>query len=202
MCLARSHCPVLFTVLLLAAAPVGGAVHARKPQVAAARSTDSPEMTAMFDADQSARQEMTKIDWAVLGPQDEKRRLRTKALLDSGMLKTASDFYHAALVFQHGRKPDDYLLAHTLAVVAVAQGRADATWIASATLDRYLINIGQKQIYGTQYRTVEGGATSQDPFDRSLVSDVLRAALHVPPLAEQEKQRKAFEDSLRGWRRH
>ena len=155
-------------------------------------------MTAIFGTDQGDRNSIASIDWSVVGPRDEARRRRTKMLLDEGRLKTGNDFYHAAFVFQHGGKTDDYLLAHTLAVIAAARGRADAAWIAAATLDRYLMNIGQKQIYGTQFVTPQNGPTTQEPYDRTLVSDALRAALGVPPLKEQEKRRLEVEAELKG----
>jgi hypothetical protein len=87
-------------------------------------------MKAMFDADQAARSNPAGIDWDVLAPQDEVRRLRTRALIDAGRLLTADDFYRAAFVFQHGAAPADYLLAHVLATAAVARGHRDAPWIA------------------------------------------------------------------------
>jgi len=154
------------------------------------------EMTAIYEADQADRKSDT-IDWAVVEPRDTARRTRTKALLDSGALRTADDFWHAAFVFQHGHSPDDFLLAHTLAVLSAARGRSDATWIAAATLDRYLRNIGQKQIYGTQYVIPPDGNSTQEPYDRTLVSDALRQALGVPTRAEQEKRRAGFEASWR-----
>jgi hypothetical protein len=155
-------------------------------------------MTAIFDADQADRKDIRKFDWSVVGPRDDARRVRTKSLLDAGELRTGTDYYHAAFVYQHGDKPNDFLLAHTLAVIAAAHGREDATWIAAATLDRYLQWIGQKQIYGTQFVTPNGGRTTQEPYDRTLVSDALRKALGVPPMSAQEEQRKKFEAELRG----
>jgi hypothetical protein len=153
-------------------------------------------MTAIFDADQADRKDVGKIDWAVVDPRDAVRRATTKRLLDAGQLRTGNDFYHAAFVFQHGDEPNDFLLAHTFAVIAAARGRQDATWIAAATLDRYLQRIGQKQIYGTQFITPNGGHTTQEPYDRSLVSDPLREALGVPPMKAQEAQRSKFEAEL------
>ena len=159
---------------------------------------DNAEMTAISDADQADRSDPAKIDWTVVGPRDEARKARTKALVDAGKLHSANDFYHAAFVFQHGSKPDDFLLAHTFSVIAAALGRKDATWIAAATLDRYLQKIGQKQIYGTQFSTKDKSPMTQEPYDRELVSDALRAALGVPPLKEQEKQRQEFEAMMKG----
>jgi hypothetical protein len=158
---------------------------------------DNAEMQAIFDADQAARNDPVGIDWSVVGREDAERRRRTRELLDAGGLKSGTDFYNAAFVFQHGEAPNDYLLAHSLAVAAVARERADASWIAAATLDRYLQSIGQKQIFGTQFRTAPGQPTTQDPYDRALVPDALRTALGVPVQAEQETQRKRFEAQAR-----
>jgi hypothetical protein len=102
-------------------------------------------------------------------------------------------FQRAAYVFQHGDTPDDYLLAHTLAMVAVARGQSGAVWIASATLDRYLNSIHQPQIYGTQFRTKPNEPATQEPYNRTLISDALRRQLRVPSQAVQEEQRKRYD---------
>lgn len=147
---------------------------------------DNSEMTAMFDADQADRTDWPNIDANAVATRDAERREKTKAMLDTGKLRSGTDFYHAAFIFQHGLTTNDYLFAHTLAVVAAARGRSDAAWIAAATLDRYLQTIGQKQIYGTQFLTPRNQLVTQDPYDRALVSDALREMLGVPPLADQE----------------
>ncbi len=152
------------------------------------------EMTAIFDADQADRASPV-IEWSVVGPRDQARAARTKAMLDGGLLASGEDYYHAAFVFQHGSVPNDYLLAHTLAMIAVARGRPDANWIAAATLDRYLQRIGQKQIFGTQFGYSGNSATTQDPYDRQLLSDAIRKAIGVPPIAAQEERRKEIEAS-------
>jgi hypothetical protein len=157
------------------------------------------EMTAIFEADQADRSAgvSAAIDWSVVTPRDEARRARVRALLDAGALASGDDYYHAAFVFQHGSEPGDYLLAHSFALIAAARGRPDATWIGAATLDRYLQNIGRPQIYGTQYSTPRGRPATQEPYDRALVSDALRAALGVPDLAEQERNPAEFEARAR-----
>ncbi|HEX8193442.1 MAG TPA: hypothetical protein VF552_11140 [Allosphingosinicella sp.] len=147
------------------------------------------EIAAMFEVDQAARRSPAQIDWTLLTREDEARRRRARVLLDSGALQSADDFYHAAFIFQHGEQPDDYLLAHSLAMAAVARGRPGASWIAAATLDRYLQNIGRPQIFGTQFSTPPGQPTTQAPYDPALVSDALRSALGVPVRAAQEERR-------------
>jgi hypothetical protein len=158
--------------------------------------TDNQEMAAIFLADQAARDHPAAIDWKVLWPADEARRAQTQALLDGGKLSSADDFYRAAYVFQHGNEAEDCLKAHSLAVVAAARGKREATWIAAATLDRYLQRIGQPQIYGTQFLHPPGQKWTQEPYRRDLLSDAVREASGVPPLAAQEGQRKDWERQL------
>lgn len=164
--------------------------HARHYALILPRPTNA-RMTAIFDADQDARKP-DHIDWKVVAPADTERRRETQALLDAGGLQSGDDFFHAAFVFQHGDKPDDFLKAHLLTMVATARGRSDAVWIASATLDRYLQNIKQPQVLGTQF-AIRDGKADQEPFNRDLISDALRRALKVPTLADQVAQGKGFE---------
>jgi hypothetical protein len=153
----------------------------------------SPEMQKIYEEDQKPRQnpaELTPERWAVIALGDSERRKQTAKLLADGQLHSGEDFTRAAYVFQHGNTPDDYLLAHTLAMVAVAKGDRTALWIGSATLDRYLHSIGKPQIYGTQFKA--GPDASQEPFDRKLISDSLRRELGVPAIAAQKDQQKFF----------
>ena len=150
------------------------------------------EMTAIFDADQLSRKTWPPKDMKAQDDQDRQRRVRTGELLDQGALHSGDDFYHAAFVYQHGDKPDDFLKAHILAMVAVGKGRPDGKWIAAATLDRYLQNIGRSQVFGTQYFIPNGGTVTQEPYDRALMSDALRTAMGVPPIAKQTEELKSF----------
>ncbi|WP_263381376.1 hypothetical protein [Granulicella arctica] len=151
------------------------------------------EMRAIFEEDQKVRQPSFKIDWPVVGKSDAERRQATFKLLRSGALHTGEDFTWAAFLFQHGSGPNDYLLAHTLAMIAVKKGYGDALWIATATLDRYLQSIKQPQIYGTQFLTPNDLPTTQDPYDRTLISDSLRRQLGVPSLSAQQEQTKQYD---------
>ncbi len=153
------------------------------------------EMQGIIAADQKARQTamtLTQEQWAVIAKQDAERREATRRLLAAGSLHAAQDFASAAFIFQHGDTPEDYLLAHTLALVAVAKGDAGATWIAAATLDRYLNSIGKPQIYGTQFHNKGTKPFTQEPYNRALISNALRRQLGVPPLSAQEEQRKRY----------
>ena len=117
-------------------------------------------------------------------------------LLNGGMLRSGQDYYAAAVIFQHGQEAKDFLLAHSLALASAARGFPPAAWIGAATLDRYLQKIGQAQIYGTQFVAKKGEKAHQGAYDRTLVSDPVRTALGVPTLAEQEAQRKEWDQRM------
>jgi len=157
-------------------------------QPAPGAATSNSEMQRIFQEDQADRKApIGTIDWKVVGARDEQRRLATRKLLADGALRTAEDFHGAAFIFQHGHQDDDFLLAHTLAMVAVAKGRKESLWIASATLDRYLNQVGKPQVYGTQFKRAQG-AWTQEPYNRDLIPDAVRVELGVKTLAEQAKQ--------------
>lgn len=149
------------------------------------------EMQKIFEADQKPRQnpaELTPEKWTVLNREDAERRTQTAKLLAGGQLHTAEDFNRAAFIFQHGSTSDDYLLAHTLAMIAAAKGDEGSLWIGTATLDRYLQSVGKPQIYGTQFKGNKDA--TQEPFNRNLISDSLRREMGVPSLAAQLEQQK------------
>lgn len=155
---------------------------------------DNADMQMLFKADQAVRsgirpEQFTDRAFVTkMIAEDQERRLKVRKLLDSGALRSGEDYYAAAYVFQHGSTADDYLLAHSLALAAVANGKKDATWIAAATLDRYLQKIGQKQIYGTQFISVKATGPTMEPYDRTLVPDGLRKVLGVPERKLQDER--------------
>lgn len=128
---------------------------------------DNPEMAAIFAADQEVRKDLAAVlaggrEGALrIHAADAVRRQQVRALLETGALRTARDFYTAGLVFQHGDTPEDYLMAHTLALAALGEGSTESPWLAAATLDRYLHAIGQPQIYGTQTMMRRGEADAR-----------------------------------------
>lgn len=166
-----------------------------QPVVAQSANSDNSEMAAMFEADQ--RQRMTDTDdHEAAAAADAQRRVRTRELLDGGFLATGSDFLHAAFIFQHGHEGRDYLLAHILAMRALALGAADGEWIAATTLDRYLQSIGQSQVYGTQFRFPDEGGVTMEPYDRKLLVDHLRKAAGAGDLEAQERKRAEYAQQM------
>ncbi|QTC92786.1 hypothetical protein [Brevundimonas goettingensis] len=163
---------------------------------------DNARMAQIFADDQAIREGVSagrRPDRAFverMHAEDAARRVEVRTLLEAGALASAEDFRKAAFVFQHGTQPDDYLLAHSLAVAAAAKGSEGAAWIAAASLDRYLQMKGEPQIYGTQTTVRQGEAPTDDPYNRGLVPDSLRTAMGVPTLAEQAAKLEAVNAAL------
>ncbi len=149
----------------------------------------NPELRRIHEEDQADRRAGPDgINWAEVAPRDEARRRRVRELLEAGGAKTAADHYHAAMVFQHGDGVDDYRRSHELAKRAAELDPADrrAKWLAAASKDRELMKLGRPQLYGTQFRKVEGRweLYQVDPS----VGDDERRRWHVPPLAQAKRR--------------
>ncbi len=148
----------------------------------------SEELARLFAEDQSDRTPPPPglIDWDVVGPRDSVRLARVKQMCQGQHLTTGMDHYHAAMILQHAHEPDDYLLAHELCVVAISQGVEQAKWLAAASEDRYLMNMGRPQRFGTQYRAdLRGKNWSLYSVDPEF-SDGMRRAFNVPTLSEAQ----------------
>lgn len=127
------------------------------------------------------------IQWAEVSKHDRERHAAVRKLLAEGALKSAQDYQFASLIFQHSAVPADLMLAHVLATIAVSKGASHAKWLTAATLDRYLQSIKQPQVFGTQFRRTPGKPWFMDPYNKAALSDSVRAAYCVVPLATQEE---------------
>jgi TPR repeat protein len=138
----------------------------------------------LFEQDQADR----AGEWLRLGTgeRDQSRRAEVEALLDAGAAAEAEDYYHAAMVLQHGDRRDHYRRAHELARRAAELGHQPGRWLAAAAEDRSLMAAGLPQRYGTQDRT-QGGRWVLWPVD-PVTTDAERAAWDVPPLAEARRR--------------
>lgn len=182
------------------AAGLGGSAPAFSKEPAAAAPRDNPELAKLYDEDQADRKPPggKPIDWAVVGPRDNKRLARIKALYKAGELHTGKDFLRSAMVLQHAHEPDDHLLAHELCVAALVKGEREARWLAAAAEDRFLMNIGRPQRFGTQYRS----SGPNDPVKLYKVgpgvTDGLRLEMGVPTLDEARKREAMMEAMAKG----
>ncbi|WP_146171855.1 hypothetical protein [Pseudoduganella armeniaca] len=185
------------TILALAVAVPLSCAAADVP--AASPSPANAELAQLFADDQANRNvpRGASIDWETVSVRDERREARVKQLLTADALHAGADFYHAAMILQHADTPDDYLLAHDLCVIAIGKGEARAKWLAAASLDRFLINVGRRQRYATQYETHRSYLPPRLAEVDPAVPDSLRRELGVPSLAEAKEKEatiaRAFE---------
>ena len=151
--------------------------------------TDNQELKSLYEQDLDKR---NKTDWDTASPdqiselrkKDEARRKRVLTLINEKKIKSAKDYHHAALIFQHGDTTDDYKLAHEFTRKALELGDESVRWLYAATLDRYLISMGQPQKYGTQFKQNDKGEWKLgEPIDPK-VTDEERAKYNVPPLSQ------------------
>ncbi len=150
----------------------------------------SEELVEIYQADQADReniQQLTPEQLSEIAARDEQRRTRVMEIVGQGQLQSAEDYFHAAMVLQHGKGPEEYLLAHELATIAGFKDHKIGKWLSAATLDRFLQSLGRPQQFATQYRREENGVWTLEPLDRSL-PEAIRAEYGVPPLAEQSKR--------------
>lgn len=154
-------------------------------------SPDCAELFDLFSADQADRFPKPgegTIDWRTVEGKDAMRRGLVVQLYREDKLKTGTDFYRAAVIMQHGKTPEDFLLAHEMAMAAVVLGRHTTRWLVAATQDRFLISIGRRQRFGTQYRTdAADPAPSLFPIEEG-VTDGMRKAMDLPTLQEARER--------------
>ena len=116
----------------------------------------SAKIKALYEADQTARRgkDPAKIDWAKVARQDAKRRAQIQALLTTNSNFSADDYYHAALIMQHGSEANDYKHSMELAqkVVAIYSNHKYAKWLACASEDCSLFKIDLSQVWGTNLK--------------------------------------------------
>ena len=148
--------------------------------------SDNPELARLMAEDQADRtpDDAKSIDWKIVGPRDAARLKRVKELYVQNQLKTGGDYYHAAMILQHGDAADDFLLAHELCVAAISKGDTRGRWLAAASEDRFLMNINRPQRFATQFRCDGPNCEFQLYKVDEGVTDELRRALGVPSLAE------------------
>lgn len=143
----------------------------------------------LFEADQKERVDHPVVGtpaYETLRERDQQRRREIQKMLEDEQIITAQDYYHAALIFQHGDTVAEIWSAHQFALKSVELGNAAGKWLAAAALDRWSMYQGHPQKYGTQL--VPDGVRYRlwelDP----ATTDEERAQWNVPTLAEMERR--------------
>ena len=172
-----------FAILLALAAPIVSGQSTGKPYAA-----DNVELTKIYEADQSDRKnfDISSTNMTKLISRDNQRRARVHQFLESGQIRTANDYRHAAFVFQHSiNGTDDIRIANALATLAMTLAPNDAAnrWIVGASWDRLMTRYLQPQWYGTQSMGDERGFYLY-PVAENAVGDAERVKMVGHTLAD------------------
>lgn len=114
----------------------------------------SKELTALAAADQQDRVNFGSLSEGQIKKvmlSDLTRRMRVGELFGDGCLISAADYMHAAIIYQHGNLPDHYFQAFTWAKRGGELGDSGGKYLAAMAIDRYLVSIGKKQLFGSQF---------------------------------------------------
>jgi hypothetical protein len=191
----------MFAVVLLAALPSAGRSEDKPPAGGGVRDEDlRKELLRRTKEDQDARREFiewmkgqTKVDPEApllrkLREVDRRNMTRMKEIVDRhgwpGKSLVGADGAHAAWLLVQHADHDRPFQKRCLALLGEAVKKGEATTEDLAYLtDRVRVGEGQKQVYGTQLRTVDGKQIPAPIEDEANV-DRRRKEVGLSPLAE------------------
>jgi hypothetical protein len=156
-----------------------------------AAAADNTRLRDLFLADQAVRlAEPDAGDVLTATPEDVERQAAVLQQIAAGALTTSADYFHAAVVFQHGATPENIALAYSLATIATRMEptHPHAKFLTAAAWDRLMKRMGKPQWYGTQYLKGRSGRYELYPVDEQAVTDQDRARLGVPALADSRER--------------
>jgi hypothetical protein len=148
-------------------------------------------LKALFEEDQKERENFSSFkeeDYIRMGKRDEKRRQKIESIFKSGCLKSAKDFGYAAWIFQHGTKAEHFFQAFVWVKQAIKLGDDTKASLRNYIIDRYLVNIGYKQLFGTQAKKLDirDECWCLYPTEPTF-SDGERLKNKAEPISEQKK---------------
>lgn len=148
----------------------------------------SQELQRLIKADQAEREgwdQFSVEEAQALKENDLIRRKRVGEIFGEGCFHSVKDYLAASLIYQHGEVSDHYYQAFVWANRAFELGDLTAQYLVALTIDRYLVSIGKKQLFGSQtYAEHLGGCYCMQPIEESF-TDELRKNYHFPTREEQ-----------------
>lgn len=155
------------------------------PLTACTQTIDNAELKKMYDDDQGARM-VSNIDWVQLTKNDNIRENRVYELIKEGKIVTGKDYYHSAMIFQHGKDSVAYGMAVKQMKKAIELDSTINKWLLAAAIDRDLMSRNKPQIYGTQYvKMGQDGKWERYKIDTTQVTAEERKHYKVESLAQQ-----------------
>lgn len=155
------------------------------PLIAFSQQTDNLELKKMYQEDQDSRK-VPNINWVELSKNDSIREKKVYELINSKQIITGKDYYHSAMIFQHGKDSIAYGMAVKQMRKAIELDTTINRWLLAAAIDRELMSRKKPQIYGTQFRKIGQSKWFRYEIDTTQVTDAQRKYYHVETLAEQK----------------
>ncbi len=134
---------------------------------------DIANLCALAQEDQADR--TGTINWDVVTPRDRARKSAVSALFKNTPLNTRGDYFHAALIFQHGETWEDFATAHLLAVRGLQLSPTDPNLqrMVAASWDRMMHSMQHRQWFGTNIFRDSNGT----PLPKEVRPDLLPQSL-------------------------
>ncbi len=161
------------------------------------------ELADLYAADQKDRAEqLYQKDHDLFLARDQARMARARGIYEQRQTAHVSPegLFNLAMLFQHGEGSDDYLKAWNLAKESEAAGYTASAWLTAAAEDRYLLSLGQKQKWGTQFNVNKEGELAlldMSSDEESGVTDEVRAAKGISTRAEKQEELKEMTKKMK-----
>jgi hypothetical protein len=115
-----------------------------------ARSDELQQIVNMDQEDRQNWQQMAPAQIVEVAKRDLARRMRIGEIFGEGCISSAADYAAAALVFQHGDRPDHSYQTFLWSKRGVELGDAKQKRLMALGLDRYLVNMKKRQLFASQ----------------------------------------------------
>ncbi len=123
----------------------------------------SEELQTLLKGDQDDRKEIEansdkpwpKDRTETMLKNDLQRRKRVGEIFGEGCIITPADYAAAAMIYQHGTVPDHFFQTFIWSKRGVELGDSSQKHLMALGIDRYLMNIGQKQLFGSQAKKLK-----------------------------------------------
>jgi hypothetical protein len=120
------------------------------PQRMTVRSQELVQIVKVDQDERKAFQTKSPKEMQEMAKRDVLRRKRVGEIFGEGCFSKAQDFANAALVYQHGDVPEHFFQTFIWAKRAVELGDPTQKRLMALGIDRYLVNIGKKQLFASQ----------------------------------------------------
>jgi hypothetical protein len=149
---------------------------------------DNARVAQLFAEDQEDRRGFpnTKLTYKEINVRDEARRDEILGMLRRTEIRTAQDYFYAAVIFHHGQTFEHYRMSASLAWIAheLEPGNSTYAWQTASSWDRMMLKKDRPQWYGVQAHQDDQKRLVLSNIDETVVSDEERGMYNVKPLSE------------------